>query len=378
MRTEEPGQKVRHAAGVLPFILVGEERLRAHETLRELCCCNPGEEVPAERDLQLLQWVERDPSLFIEPIPRRNPHSLFASAWEVNRSWWGTWAYRAAVVGAEKTLHAIIGAGVHPDDGNVFSTRPTWLWWRHPDRLQALLAAGADPDSTQQLERPGGFRADPNASLIRTCLRDLSMEAPIMLDSAPLAEEEVPQRLATLAHRVASAGILLTAGAKKLDPVGVDVHFDDGDVAKRADEAQTAIALAGEAFVRLRAFQVERSLVEALIRRLGAAGASASRLSGANQLSPVTMAVRAGDVAAFELYLELGASANDANLVRKAKNRSNRMSLEAVKPLLDEAFSAGGDEFKAQVTQALMRHVARSTPTPDAPAPKSRRSARVV
>lgn len=369
---------VRHQGGVLPRVLTCDDRLRAHDTLRELTNTNgPHGRATSEKDLALLEWVRRDPSLFVERIPAKNPHSLFARAWDSQRSWWGTWAYRAASAGFIESTKALFELGVHPDDGKVFSVRPMWMeaWASKPQRLAILFAHGANPDVLQSLERKGGFRANPHSSPFRRSIEVMRGNA-VSLSFAKESEQR-EERLRAIRQALECANLMLRAGAKQVDPGPEDFLDDKGAVVAAAASQATAVGALTKVLGFLKDCPEERELTNQLLRDVCAVGADVNRMGGDSRLAPVVMAIRANDIETFRLLVELGADTRDSTLVR-AEKVSPFQSDSAVDPLADEAHQVGGHLLQSQVTESLMVHAIRLAKQDAAAAPVARRQARAL
>lgn len=364
--------------------LRGEERLLAHAQVQRLTTVPVGQEATKEQDGALLHVVLRDPSLFVEAIPEMNPMAPNGGeGWSAHRNWWGTWACKVAANGFVGSVTALLQAGIHPDDAGAFVRRPIWLenWNSRPERLAILLRYGANPDLPAQLEAAGGFRASPNASVLRVCLRRVNgatlsvwRESKSQEPDETLAAKNEP-RLRDIRTHVECVRLLLRSNARRLDPVNFDVFYDDGDVAEPANSMWTAVGSIVEHMDQLEGHQVERALLEELLGELVDAGASVDRPSGVDQEPPVTTAVRNRDLAALWILLSKGADASDASIVREESAASSGRHIPKVRPLLETALKVGGHEFRAQVTEMLMQQSIQRAPLPKS-APAARRNAR--
>jgi len=378
---------VAHASGSLPRVLVGDARLQAHEAIRALTAVavEPGESVAPSVDEAVLAWVKRDPSLFVESIPEANPFGLQgAGSWSTHRTWWGTWAHKLATIGCFRSTKALFDVGVHPDDGVVFARRVVWQpnWNSQPEHLAAVLAYGANPDVIECQEKPGGFRADPNCSVLRECLARVSRTSGAVwrkrewdksISSAVVASEN-PERVEAMRVAIECVQLLLRAGARRMEPSQQEVLWDDGGVMAPKNEGETAIGMLVDGLDNLEGYPRDRDLLEQLCEELRAAGADIDSSSGSRQLPPVVKAVRNKDIRTFRLLLSLGASTRDNDFVRESGSGSG-MYLEAILSIADEAEKAGGVEFRAQVVEAIMQQAAMRTKAPEA-APAARRIAR--
>lgn len=377
---------VRHQGGVFPRVLTGDERLRAHEAIRVLTNVGTGRKATPEQDAELAQWVSKDVSLFVERIPQQNPLAACAEEWESHATWWGTWAYRVANHGMLGTAKALFEAGVRPDDGDVFQRHPLWLesWSTNPQRVAMLLSHGANPDAAEAVDRPGGVRGNPNSSPLLRCIAIARSNASSLGLSAYLkakgsyfpSEDKSEGRRESVVKALECALLLLRAGARRLDPSAEDFVFDDGVVRDKASTRSAPVGSLISAVCDLATFPEERKLAVDVLRAALTAGADVDRRSGESQEPPLIHAIRAKDIEAFELLLELGADSRDSVLVTK----SSMYSGGVVKPLLEEAEEAGGIEFRCRVTESMMRAtVSRTVPTADAArAVAPRRRSKVV
>lgn len=372
-----PPLAVAHANGSLAFILVGDDRLRAHETIRSLTAVavEPGECVAPEVDEQVRAWVKRDPSLFVELIPVANPFGVQgAGTWETHRTWWGTWANKLATIGCFSATEELFKVGVHPDDGEVFIHRVIWQpnWNSSPASLETVLKHGANPDVIESIEKPGGFRADPNNSVIRACLKRVGRAAASVWDesettiSGSVASRENPTRFEAMRAAIECTQRLLHAGARRMDPVKHDVLWDDGEVMASQQDCETAIGMLVDGLRRLAGRPEDRDLLQQLCRSLHAVGADVDRPSGrpagSEALTPCARAIQNRDIETFKLLLSLGAKVTAADIAYE------------VRAWDDEAVEAA---FRAEVMEAIMHQAATGEKVPEA-TPTARRVARAA
>lgn len=362
---------VAHANGSLPFVLVGDDRLRAHEAIRALTAVavEPGESVPPEVDEKVLAWVKREPSLFVEGIPESNSFGVQgACSWGAHRTWWGTWANKLAAIGCFRATKALFDAGVHPDDGQVFERRVVWLpnWNSQPQHLAAVLAHGADPDVIESVEKPGGFRADPNRSVLRVCLERVGrasgsvwrMRESDKSISGSVAASQNPKHTEALRVAIECVQLLLRDGARRMEPVEHDVLWDDGDVMCPKDHDQTAIGMLVDGLNNLKGHPEDRELLEQLCRDLRAVGADVNRPSGPKKLPPCAHAIRNRDIETFKFLLSIGANARGADIAYEARSGLDEVAEAAFRAQVMEAImhQAGGGRQAHGLVPAARRH----------------------
>jgi len=340
-------------------ILVGTERDHAHRSLRELLSSNDD-----ASDEAALDYVHKDPSLFIKPIPKFDPLGQGADlAWADQSRWYGNWLSKAADAGFPKTVGAMLALGVHPDDPNAFMLRPLihcYEWNSKPERLAFALSAGADPDSVAQVVRPGGYRSNPSNTLLRECLRRFH-----------IGKESDIEKNVILAK---SVELLLAAGARGIDPVPGDFLYDDGHVAVDGKDMDSGIGILMHGMLFPRESVDAIKLVHGLIVKLSAAGGDLNRINNSNQTPPLITSIRANDIATFSLLVNLGASIKDSDLLSNGSNWYQNIG-----SLFEEAEKAGGQTFKAEVAEVLMRHVvAKNLAETPASRPTPRRKSRTL
>lgn len=310
---------VEHANGHIQRRLQGWHRWRAHLALAELF---PKCDFDAVEAL-----AKEDPSLFIEPIPFVRPESdVVHDVLQRSNHKHGRWLNRAGGADAPTfsgAIKAVLEAGVRADDQAAFGGEMLlgFHHWRNdPELLQLALAHGAATDL------PPAHGDKMPRSVLRLVLystRD-AMTGALAPDGRP-----------KLAKLLESARLLLDAGATSVDT---------------DDYQSSGIGILCE---RMWNFGGDGSLVDAvadLVRRLHAVGGNIDKPGGQQTVPPVVEALRAFNLEAAMLLIELGARTDDEYLVRpQSKN------LGAIRGLIEEARSAGKEPWAAQITEHLMR-----------------------
>lgn len=310
---------IEHANGRLDRRLQGWPRWRAHLALAELF---PRCEFEAVEAL-----AKEDPSLFVESIPFVRPESD-AIHEVLERANWGhgCWLHQAAAAPAPNfapSIKEVLRAGVRADDakafgGDVLLGFPHWR--NDPELVRFALAHGAKPDL------PPAFGDKLPRSALRLVLYSIRDAM-----TGALAHGGRPR----LAKLLESASVLLDAGATSVDT---------------DDDQPAGIGILCE---RMWSFAGDSSLTDAvveLVRRLHAVGGSLDKFGGQQTVPPVVEALRAFNLTAAKLLIELGARTDDEHLVRPQGENQG-----AMRSLSEEARSAGKEPWVAEITEHLMR-----------------------
>lgn len=149
------------------------------------------------RDDVVTQWVKREPDLFVKLLDGHfGPQLLTWSkrdSTSIRHGIYGTLAMTLADKGFVDAVHALLAAGIHPDDPRVFCRQPLICYpsWRStPRNLAQALLHGADP-------------------------RPLALDA---IDVNPSQYTGKPRILSFPANQKACALLLIVAGAREFDP----------------------------------------------------------------------------------------------------------------------------------------------------------------
>lgn len=323
---------IKHARGVLPCVLPGPDRRRAHAAIINAFGDSHGGEL-AVFDERVAELARLDPSLFIEPIPalQNAPKARFRG-WDHMRGQYGNWVSCAAERGWGKTVGAVLDAGVHPDDFETFHRAPLLdrhRWRDDPQLLRLALDAGASPDLPE---------TPYDLAIGRSAIRAVLGEVVCRSEKAFLDSGRQP-----FLDIVQCAHMLLDAGAKVLD-----LPTDGCSPARSRRNAAMETAISLLMRDQWRAGLVSESM-EGLVRKLEQCGASLDRPCGLGPRPPVIRAIRSRNMTGVQLLIELGARTDDAHIVQPGS------MLDGVTTLLGEAEIAGGQEFVALVNEALLK-----------------------
>jgi hypothetical protein len=294
------------------------------------------------RDHHITAILLKDPSVLLERIPEsypvENPEEGTPywvrdnNAWSQHAYCFQTWLARVSehMATFEKVVSTAVEFGIHPDcetawfRGRLLDS-DTWL--ANPERLALALKFGASPNR-------GATAANWNSCYLRRALENVKAR---ISGAASVSAIDV-------CSAVKCAVLLLEAGT-----IEIDFPHESGDERASSRNALTAVGYLVVSSIAS-SHPTAQSTVRDLIKQLHTAGADIDRRCGALELPPVVHALRTRDIATACVLVRLGCNIDDVVIVRSEGI--------VIRPLMDEANAAGGAEFCAQLTGAIMqRHL---------------------
>lgn len=352
---------IRHANGVLRATTSGLERSKLHVELMHATEADVRKAGCPEAASRALAAFSKDPSLLLESIPksyplqRKNSESYVNAdaVWNNISTWYGSWAGRFFSQCSFPVIKFALEAGIHPDDGAVWSGYPLLSdddFGSNADNIALALSHGASPDPVD--EGPGNTYLmrflrdiqgliDGSASTTRDAkaLQDALLRANLLLDAKPARLDFDPYELRQRNGSTAALGLKTPIGMLT-DAAGTKAYADCG---------------------------LDKQ-VYALMGKLHRAGASIDCPNGVLRHPPVLQCLRAMNIDGACELVRLGCRTDIEAIPRPGGTGK-------LESLMVEAADAGGDAYKTRIVAAMMERdmaaAAKSVPVtlsePEAP-----------